>query len=604
MIPLQSPDDMESADDTPGLDHCTLLDEYWDALRREVGPDVRQRLIERDPTDNSIAEDLDFLNRLHQFRGVLLADDEPSQVSTTQFSEPSAMRARLRMRSTGAGASATGKEGQATVDKPRMIGKFLVLEMLDSGGQAQVYRVFHPDLGKDFALKLARRPVATKDQPASDAMLHEGRLLGTCEHPNLVQVFDVGVHEGRWFVVMEYVSGLTLRQFVEQRRPTPRQAARLVIELAQAVAYLHARGITHSDIKPQNVLIDDDGRPRLIDFGLARLKHAWRDGSDDAIGGTIAYMSPEQAEGRADRIGARTDVFGLGGLLYYLLTGRALYVGDTPESALRSARGRSRLGPRANPRVPHSLERICHKALEADPERRYSSAVELGRALKRFLERRWVAAAGLIVMALMAGALFVPRLLPPVAAKIVDLKVNAYRGDPPRPLGPIGWYPRTIEVSDRTWPAAQLDMPNYGYLIAMNPDGTVQLCAHLGESESPPLSAMIPAGKPVEFLFTDGPGLQVFAVVTSRKPLPAFKDWTGFHGLQQLWGHDAADDNYEVWSFEDGHYKLLNSALRGDLQQDPEPGPPERFQAVCEYLKKLHQVEAIQAIAFPVKPKK
>ena len=90
--------------------------------------------------------------------------------------------------------------------------------------------------------------------------------MGHCEHPNLVRVIDVDVHDGRWFVVMEYVSGLNLAQFVKQRRPKPRQAARLVIELAQAVAYLHTRGITHQDIKPQNVLVDDLGRPRLIDF--------------------------------------------------------------------------------------------------------------------------------------------------------------------------------------------------------------------------------------------------------------------------------------------------------------------------------------------------
>src|SRR5207253_8820400 len=141
--------------------------------------------------------------------------------------------------------------------------------------------------------------------------------------------------EGRPFVVMEHVPGLTLQEFADQHRPSPRQAARLVAELARAVAYLHARGIIHQDIKPRNVLVDDQGRPRLIDFGLARLRHAWCDDTGDWIGGTADYMSPEQARGRSDQIGTWTDVFGLGGLLYRLLTGRPLYRGASRVSVVR-----------------------------------------------------------------------------------------------------------------------------------------------------------------------------------------------------------------------------------------------------------------------------
>ena len=146
-----------------------------------------------------------------------------------------------------------------------------------AGARREVFRVMHPELARELVVKLGRRPIAARREagtrgeagPTRVALLREGRLLARCDHPNLVRVVDLGVHEGRPYVVMEYVPGLTLQQFAQRRRPGPRQAARLIAELAGAVAYLHAQGIVHQDIKPRNVLIDERGRPRLIDFGLA-----------------------------------------------------------------------------------------------------------------------------------------------------------------------------------------------------------------------------------------------------------------------------------------------------------------------------------------------
>ncbi len=352
MISPRPFDDRESADDTPRPDRCTLLDNYWGALR---GESDLQSPFDWDQLSDSIAGDREVLNLLHRVRNGSLMGDEASQLVTAWKSESFAMLARSGPKGAGAGHAATALEGQATVDEPPRIGKYQVLELLGSGGQAQVFRVVHPSLAKEYVLKLARRPMAIEDQANRDALLREGRLLARCEHPNLIRVVDLDVHQGRWFVVMEYVSRLTLAQFVRQYRPEPHRAARLVLELAQAVAYLHARGITHQDIKPQNVLVDDGDRPRLIDFGLARLNHAWRDGADDGIGGTTAYMSPEQANGCADLIGPRTDVFGLGSLLYHLLTGRPLYVGSSRASAIRFAREAAYIPVRQlNLRVPRS----------------------------------------------------------------------------------------------------------------------------------------------------------------------------------------------------------------------------------------------------------
>ena len=235
-----------------------------------------------------------------------------------------------------------GDDGVAAAD-PVRIGKYLVVELLDGGGQARVFRVMHPELARELVVKLGRRPIAASREagtrgeagPMRVALLHEGRLLARCDHPNLVRVVDLGVHEGRPYVVMDYVPGLTLQQFAQRRRPGPREAARLIAELAGVVAYLHAQGIVHQDIKPRNVLIDERGRPRLIDFGLARWEHAWSGDGDDWSGGTANYMSPEQAMGQSDRIGPWTDVFGLGGLLYHLLTLGPLYRGASETSVVR-----------------------------------------------------------------------------------------------------------------------------------------------------------------------------------------------------------------------------------------------------------------------------
>ena len=175
-----------------------------------------------------------------------------------------------------------GIDDRHPVEPSRQIGRYLVLELLGEGGQGQVYRVIHPELRKEFVLKLARRGIAA-DPASRERLLREARLLAECAHPNLVKVVDLDFHDGRPFVVMEHVHGLNLEQYAEQRRPGPRAIARLVAELARGGDYIHARGIIHQDIKPKNVLIDEENRPRLIDFGLARLQHAW---SEDATGST------------------------------------------------------------------------------------------------------------------------------------------------------------------------------------------------------------------------------------------------------------------------------------------------------------------------------
>src|SRR5271170_8088038 len=167
--------------------------------------------------------------------------------------------------------AAARERAEAQAERPGAIGKYLVVETLGSGAQGKVYRVIHPGLGQDMVLKLGRRPVGGDERAT---LVREGRLLKDLEHINLVKIYDLDFHNDRPFLVMEYVHGSNLEDYARDEPVTPRRAAELVTKLTGALAMVHRRGIVHRDIKPRNILIDEAGQPRLIDFGLARLRHA------------------------------------------------------------------------------------------------------------------------------------------------------------------------------------------------------------------------------------------------------------------------------------------------------------------------------------------
>src|SRR5262249_28605775 len=194
--------------------------------------------------------------------------------------------------------------------QPVTIGKYRVVAPLGEGGQGQVYRVVHPGLGKDLVLKLARRPIAA-DAAGRGRLTAEARLRGGLGPPHPVRVVDPAPRHDRPFLVMEYPPGVHLEQYAATRRLPPRAAAALVAELARVVDLLHRRGIVHQDIKPRNILIDAAGRPRLLDFGLARRHDAWSDGPDEPSGGTLMDMAPEQARDESGRLGPPGDTFAL-----------------------------------------------------------------------------------------------------------------------------------------------------------------------------------------------------------------------------------------------------------------------------------------------------
>jgi serine/threonine protein kinase len=451
------------------------------------------------------------------------------------------------------------------VAQPAKIGRYTVLSLLDEGGQARVFRVVHPELGKVLVLKLAAWSIS--DDPAQRGLIKgEGQVLAELDHANLVRVYDLDVQEdGRPFLVMEHVHGRSLEGWWQEEHPSPRQAAQIVAGLARAVSYVHGRGIVHQDIKPKNVLIDEKGAPRLIDFGLARLKHAWCDVAVASVGGTFSYLSPEQATGDPDQIGPWTDVFGLGGVLYYLLTGRPVYQGPSAFAALQQASMGEQVAPRTvNPRVPRSLERICLKALAPDRDRRYRTAADLERALRAFLNRPRLLVAGAVlllfaaVMSAAAAVLLAPpsrsdslvaaqprtagkgATTPPtqdrrsdstgtVVPRITDFEVINFRRDGTlREIGTLGNSASEARCNDRVRVLVRFDSRVYCYLVALNPNGDVQPC-HPTNLHEPPTQAdevVYPGGMNEHFGLSDGPGLQAFVVVASRTPLPSYAKWS------------------------------------------------------------------------------
>jgi len=282
---------------------------------------------------------------------------------------------------------------------PDRIGKYRVLALLGKGGQARVYRAFHPDLAQEVVVKLSTAPL--DEEAARQALRTEGRILAALDHPSLARVYDFDTHEGRPFVVLEHIPGQPLEQYAQQQPPTPARAAELVAAVARAVAAAHRQGVVHQDVKPANIVIDAAGRPRLIDFGLARFAGSHpADGTiEPSCFGTLAFMAPEQVRGRAGEADARTDVFGLGGTLYFLLTGKRPYEGAGVGEVLeRAQRGDWDRGPLRDRRIPRRLAAVCERSMAAAPQDRYPSADALAADLEAAATRgrrlrRWAALA-------------------------------------------------------------------------------------------------------------------------------------------------------------------------------------------------------------------
>jgi serine/threonine-protein kinase len=271
--------------------------------------------------------------------------------------------------------------------------------VLGHGGMGIVYKARHLALKRTVALKML---AAGHPYSAERARFRaEAEAVARLQHPNIVQVFEVGETDGRPFLALEYVAGGSLAERLAGQPLLPREAARLVAAMAEAMHLAHSRNLVHRDLKPGNVLLAGEAdtplgqcQPKVTDFGLVRQLDADSGQTfDGMVMGTPSYMAPEQAEGRARSAGPAADVYALGAILYECLTGRPPFQGATPLAILEQVRNREPQTPSSlNSQVPRDLETICLKCLRKEPERRYSSARELADDLGRFVRGEPVAA--------------------------------------------------------------------------------------------------------------------------------------------------------------------------------------------------------------------
>jgi serine/threonine-protein kinase len=272
----------------------------------------------------------------------------------------------------------------------RYFGDYELLEEIAHGGMGIVYKARQRSLNRIVAIKMI-----LAGQLATEAEVNrfrtEAEAAGSLTHPNIVSIYEVGAHQGHHYYSMPFVDGRSLAQLVESGSWRPgdgQEAARLLVQVARAVQFAHEAGILHRDLKPGNILINAEGQPCIADFGLA--KRVTGGGSLTLSGhmlGTPSFMAPEQASGKSRRPAAAADIYSLGAVLYYLLTGRPPFVADSPLDALLLVLESEAVLPRAiNPLVPGPLEGICLRCLEKAPENRYPSAGALADDLERFLK--------------------------------------------------------------------------------------------------------------------------------------------------------------------------------------------------------------------------
>jgi serine/threonine protein kinase len=260
---------------------------------------------------------------------------------------------------------------EAAADPRRVMNQYVLVSLLGKGGMAEVWKAWDGSLGRWVAVKYLRPDIGHPTQRIE----REGRMAGGLSHPAIIAIHERGIHEGRPFLVMPFVDG------APPKAPLPpREAARIALEVAWALAHAHERGIIHRDVKPANILIAEGGRVVLTDFGLAIPGDAaisrW------AMSGTPEYASPEQVRG--DPLDARTDIYSLGATLYHLLAGRPPFTGREPEEiGEKILRGQ----PEPLRGVPADLARLVRGAMALDREQRPSSVAGLAAELERFMER-------------------------------------------------------------------------------------------------------------------------------------------------------------------------------------------------------------------------
>lgn len=269
------------------------------------------------------------------------------------------------------------------------LGRFEIESELGVGSFGHVFKAFDPQLQRTVALKVQRAGIFASNEEV-ERFLHEARAVAQLQHPHIISVHDtVRTDEEICYIVSEFVEGMTLEDVILQSDArleigNSQQVSTMIGEIARALQYAHEKGVIHRDVKPSNILIDGDGRPHIMDFGLAKRDLAETMTSDGRVLGTPAYMSPEQAQGQSHLVDRRSDIFSLGVILYELLTGERPFQGNRRMLLLQVLEDEPKRPRQLNSKIPKDLETICLKSLSKSPGKRYQTALEMANDLERF----------------------------------------------------------------------------------------------------------------------------------------------------------------------------------------------------------------------------
>lgn len=458
------------------------------------------------------------------------------------------------------------------------VGRYELKEVLGRGRGGTVYRGWDAQLRREVAVKLPRGQPAGDADEQFGAFLAEARKLARLDHPGIVPVYDYGCEGGTCFVVSRLAAGCDLAATMRQRRLSPAESARLVVEVADALHYAHGRGLVHRDVKPGNILLEENGRPLLADFGLALFEEEQPERRGE-VSGTVAYMAPEQVRGESDRLDGRCDIWALGVMLYELLTGRRPFRGETATEVFDEIEHRDPKPPRMiDSTVPAELQQFVLRCLQKRVADRYPTADELAGALRGWLvrcsdagsapisdgpsapgasrarRRAAVLVAAAAAALLLAGAFVWQRLggtpglgFEPVAK--VEVETSGLAAEPPLD-GTVGvriWNPgdsrrrgltltdpgaRPLRGGDQIRVEAELHPPGYAYLVWIGADGKAapvypwrpgdwtarpsreQPVGHLA------LPERLDEGWPV----SGPPGMQTLVLLARETPLPSTAD--------------------------------------------------------------------------------
>jgi serine/threonine-protein kinase len=282
------------------------------------------------------------------------------------------------------------------VNQSELGGRYRVEARIGAGGMAEVYRGFDPVLNRTVAIKVLN-PQFARDAGFVARFRREAQAAARLSHDAIVGVYDTGADGDTQYIVMEFIEGRTLADFLSSgRRPSIEQSVELSRRIATALGVAHAQGIVHRDIKPANVMITREGRVKVMDFGIARMQTVETAPQTSSVLGTPTYLSPEQAQGQS--VDARSDLYSLGVVLYELLTGRPPFTGDSPVAIAYKQVNEIPVPPsQLNSEVPAALDAVVMKALAKNPANRYQTAEEFSADLERVQQGKSVEATPLLV---------------------------------------------------------------------------------------------------------------------------------------------------------------------------------------------------------------